>query len=1313
MPSSFVGRGVKKLSEADEMGRSPALVNSVSPVNVSVEASVNGRSVRALVDSGSSVTIISCDQFEGLPNTLCVNPAPRLVAVDGTELRVTGCVELSICISNRVFVHTFVIADVCHDIVLGADFLHSHKCVLDVSQSQLVIDTLCIPISVSVRRGSTASNIVSVPVSVPTVCDSSDPVCSSDTSVTEPDAFVTRVCTQASVTVPAEHCVCVPCQLVDACETSSDLLCDPLVSFLDGHPSVAVVPALVHVPAGATRNVMLVIENHDTSPLTLHKNTHIATASNINHIEDSIHETECTSAVRDEQPVLTDERRTFIDSYIKSQHHLSTENKLSLTKLLHEYHDLFIIQESDHGYCDIFPHKINTGSAKPIKQATRRIPYHRRQALEKLLNDLKERGIITESMSPWAAPIVLVPKKDGNLRLCIDYRKLNDVTQADAYPIPRVDDMLDSLHGCQYFSSLDLATGYWQIAMDEDDKAKTAFTTPVGLYEFSVMPMGCKNGPATFQRVMELVLRGLCNAPSSPFCRVYFDDVLSASKTIAEQLCILKSVFDRVRSVGLKFKLSKCSFLQTELVFLGHHISVDGVKADPQKVSCVEDWPVPKSIHDIRSFLGFTGYYRRFIQSYAQKSAPLAALTGKHVKFHWSKACAASFRLLKSSLCSAPVLAYPDFSLDAGKFVLDTDASNLAIGGVLSQVQQGVERPIAFGSRILSKSERNYDASEREALALVHFLAHFRVYLLGRPFQARTDNTALTALRSLKEPRGRKARWLELLAEYDFVINHRPGRIHRNADCLSRVPSPPAEDVDQPVCATAATTSSTSSSPAVNSEPLLNVYTAKDLAKAQDNDVDLAVVRRWYDAASGKLVRPPEDSICTVSRAVRYFWAEADCLRMKDGVLYLSASGSDAKHVQDRLLVPYSLQEQAMLSVHALPSSGHHGIDKTLHLAGQRFCWFGMSQDIAEFVHNCAVCLTRKSKTSTNVAPLQPMAAGYPFAFVAIDIVGPLPVSARGNRYILVAIDYFTRWAEAYPVANISAESVASAFVDGWITRFGVPERLHSDQGAQFESRLFSQLCSLLGICKSRTTAYHPQGDGRVERVNRTLVTLLRSHILPDDRDWDLKLSFALLAYRTSRHVSTGYTPFRMLMGAEVRLPADVVFPLPSLPEMLPHEYVQFVRKELVDAHRTAREKIGLDHQHQEELYNRRCHGEPIAVGSFVYLHNPAVKPGFSPKFHVYWQGPFRVIDRISMTSYVLDINGSRRVVHFNRLKPAARQLSAELPDDLPHELSTSMFQRRQGFVYSYDDNSGDGQQLRRSGRIPTVPAKFADYVLY
>ena len=509
---------------------------------------------------------------------------------------------------------------------------------------------------------------------------------------------------------------------------------------------------------------------------------------------------------------------------------LTSEETEKVRTLLWEHKEIISCGEGDIGHTTLLHHTIDTGNAQPIRQRARWLPYHQQKEVCELLNDMLSRGIIEPSQSPWASPIVLVKKRDGSVRFCVDFRKLNNVSCKDAQPLPRIDDTLDSLEGACYFSTLDLSSGYWQVAVGPNDKEKTAFVTPFGLYQFRVMPFGLCNAPATFQRLMECVLKGL----HWTTCLVYLDDIIAFSKTVDEHIVRLKSVFARLKEAGLKIKPSKCHFLKSTVRYLGHVISKNGVQTDQEKVKCVYDWPVPQTQRELQSFLGLASYYRRFVKIFAHIASPLHALSNKGKEWVWTAECNEAFFDLKKKLVSAPILAMPDFSQH---FILDTDASGEGLGAVLSQCREGQECVVAYASRSLSRTEKQYCATRRELLALVWASRHFRPYLYGRKFIVRTDHHALRWLHNFKEPAGQVARWLEQLAEFDYEVVHRQGKQHTNADALSRGMckqcgwSAEKEDDSEPSVLTCQS---------LSSSQLLPVWTAEELMEHQAADADMS-----------------------------------------------------------------------------------------------------------------------------------------------------------------------------------------------------------------------------------------------------------------------------------------------------------------------------------------------------------------------------------------------------------------------------------------------------------------------------------------
>ena len=428
-----------------------------------------------------------------------------------------------------------------------------------------------------------------------------------------------------------------------------------------------------------------------------------------------------------------------------------------------------------------FPHTIDTGDTPPIRQRYRRLPPFKRELVEEEISRMLELGVLEPSTSAWASPLVLIPKKDGKARFCIDYRKLNGVTKKDAYPLPRIDETLELLKGSNYFCTLDLASGYWQLELGAVDREKTAVITHKGLFQFTVLPFGLCNAPSTFERFMEAMLGALVGQ----VCLVYIDDVIVFGDTA--ELCLqnLDKVLGAIQETGLKLKASKCHLMQREVQFLGHVVTASGIATDPEKVRVVKDWPVPETVTALRAFLGFTGYYRNFVRDFANQAAPLYALTQKGVDYTWTPMCQSAFQSLKETLAYAPVLAFPS---ELGSLILDTDASEIGLGVVLSQIQDdGSERVLSFASRTLTRPEKNYCVTRKELLAIVYAVRKYRHYL-GQRVIVRTDHNALQWLFSFKEPEGQMARWLVELSAYDLVVRHRAGKAHGNADGLCRIP---------------------------------------------------------------------------------------------------------------------------------------------------------------------------------------------------------------------------------------------------------------------------------------------------------------------------------------------------------------------------------------------------------------------------------------------------------------------------------------------------------------------------------------------
>ncbi|KAL5496553.1 hypothetical protein EMCRGX_G012859 [Ephydatia muelleri] len=619
--------------------------------------------------------------------------------------------------------------------------------------------------------------------------------------------------------------------------------------------------------------------------------------------------------------------------------HISESEREQLYSLLVEFADVFSFSSKDLGRTKELKHHIFTSDAQPVHLSPRRIPQARREELRGLLRDMLESDVIQQSDSPWSSPIVLAKKHDGTTRFCVDYRKVNEVTRKDAYPLPRVDDTLDTLVGSKFFTTLDLASGYWQVEVAPEDQPKTAFTTPEGLYQFKVMPFGLCNAPATFQRLMDRVLSGL----KWSSCLVYFDDIIVVGTTFQEHLHHLTSVFTRLRGAGLKLKPKKCTLCRQQVTFLGHIVSTDGVATDPSKTEAVSKWPIPQNRKEVQQFLGLANYYRRFVKDFALISKPLQRLTEKNAPFEWTIGCQNAFDELRKRLVSSPVLAYPDYER---RFILDTDASDVGIGAVLSQVSDcGSERVIAYASRSLTRPEQ-------------------RQYLLGREFTLRTDHGSLVWIRNFKEPEGQLARWLERLQEYNFTVVHRQGLRHCNADALSRVPCRQCgrdEDIE----------SENTVMVGVVSNPFQK-YTPAEMRQMQLDDSTIQPVH--CAVSCGQPTSP--DIVKSWSRGSRLLMQHWDALCIYDGILWKKCVDGSRRFQQ--LVLPAKLQVDALRDLHQGAVGGHIGEEKMKHRLKERFYWPGCTEAVGEWCRNCISCTTRKTVAPKRRAPLQTIKAGYP-----------------------------------------------------------------------------------------------------------------------------------------------------------------------------------------------------------------------------------------------------------------------------------------------------------------------------------------------
>ena len=1211
---------------------------------------------------------------------------PNLGDANGQPLRVAGAVKLYVRLGDTMFTTAFVIVErLAVDVILGTTFMNRNVKSIECMRQRIRFrDDRTLPIL--------TSDTLTTPAKDATVRDKEERPPTIPTG--PPNNF------QDSNTVRLARGITIPAMAQLAARVTTKaaglVFLDPKQALLQRHrvrTANGIVEARPDIP------FPIVLANFGKRPVHLPKGTVVAVAKRnpattvyaLGKVGEKMlnvlnlpflprgQASRANEPAQDAPKSGFDTNETDREVDVREQVDLSHLSDVTLREKIYE----MLSKHSDMwrpgrlGEIRATEHRIELrNGTKPIRQMPYRQGLPMRDLAAKEISKMLEHGVIEPATSEWASPIVFVPKKDGTKRFCVDYRRLNAVTTPDAYPLPRIDDCIDSLGDAVMFTTLDANAGYWQIPVAPEDRDKTTFTCHQGTFRYIRMPFGLRNAPATFQRALDIILSGV----RWQTCLIYLDDVIVFSRSAEQHVRDVDKVLSLLRAAGVTLKLKKCFWFQNRVDYLGHVITPGKLSVATENTDAFKTAVFPKTLTQLRSFLGAANVYRRFIKDYSKVARPLTAMLRKDATPNWDDPTASersAFEELKERLTSPPVLVLPKRDRP---FMIDTDASAYQLGAVLLQQQDeanpSVWSPVGYWSKTLNDAERNYSATERECFAVVWAITTLRPYIEGARFTIRTDHDALRWLMTLTDSSGRLTRWRLRLLEFDFEIVYRPGRVHQVPDALSRLlalrnDTEPMDDdipsaLDHMMVVTrsrtqrmgTATTQRGPSSRAITAENEVDARLLEaertpgpeedptsdavvddelddvfdehpsifDLANAYEDDgkpVQYADVPMPV-SRSELLEAQRTDDFCQTVMTRQHMLKDSRFFEDRYGVLRrVDPHDEDDSQV----VVPKALRARILSLAHYPKLAGHPGQTRMYYTLRRSYYWPHMAADIFDTVKNCHQCAKNRIRLRKRTNPLALFPATVPLRSVAIDILGPLTTTKRKMRFMLVITDRFTKLTQVVPLRTITALNVANAFVEHWVFKYGPPETLISDNGSQFASKFFQSVCECLGIANVFTSTYHPQTNGQVERYNRTVLAMLRSYVNEHQTDWDEYATALTYAYNNSIHRTTGTTPFNLVLSnppASFLMHQSVTDSDATKTKRQARE--DFVSR-LENAVATARVRLRKTQLRYKRDFDRRVRiaNQHIRPGQYVYL-DPRDGTKTDGKLGIVAEGPYKVL---------------------------------------------------------------------------------------
>ena len=968
-----------------------------------------------------------------------------------------------------------------------------------------------------------------------------------------------------------------------------------------------------------------------------------------------------------------------LKNQIKTQG-LDPEIKQKVEALCMEYIDIFSLEDDGLSHNNFYEQNIQLNDQKPVYIKNYRTPESQKTEINAQVTKMLNEGIIRNSTSPFNSPVLLVPKKsttdEKKWRLVIDFRQLNKQIIPDKFPLPRIDEILDHLmSGFQ----IDLMSGFHQIPLDETSKRYTAFSTETGHYEFNRLPFGLNISPNSFQRMMSIALSGL--PPQCAF--LYIDDIIVVGCSVNHHIANLNKVFQQLRKYNLKLNPQKCQFFKNEVTYLGHHISEKGVQPDKTKYSVISNYPIPKNADDVRRFVAFCNYYRRFIKNFAEITHPLNKLLRKNTPFNWTNECELSFYNLKTKLISPQILQFPDYTKE---FVILTDASKIACGAVLAQRHDGFELPVAFASKAFTKGESNKSTIEQELTAIHWAINHFRPYIYGRKFVIKTDHRPLIYLFSLKNPSSKLTRMRWDLEEYNFEVEYIKGKSNVLSDALSRIQI--TSDTLKNMYIVTRSMTKTKNHPTTDHQTQkpdqlhvydaingLDVFDLPKLTFSYNSNNRKCINMTIYDKRFRK--RLSSEIALEVNNSENIKIQLEEILKIIDGrptdnenkmnispkklaiqnndYIFKHIDVNSFKNLGNAVLrnatiiiyvKPVEITSTAEINSllkqhHDFPIGGHPGVNRLYKKLKSLYSWKNMKESISNYVKSCVECKLNKHFPSVKTKAIITTTPIKPFDVVSIDTVGPFPLTENGNRYAVTMQCDFTKFVIIVPITDKSSSTIAKAVVQNCILNFGPMKSIKTDQGTEYKG-VFDEICKLLSINHVCATAYHPQTIGALERNHRCLNEYLRIFCNESRSDWDEWMPHYCFSYNTTPSADHNYTPFELLFGRRCTdfkfLANEKITPLYNY-----DSYNNELRYRLQVTHSKVLQEIIKSKANRTTRMNRNIINSPINIGDLVFL-----KSENNHKLDQVHSGPFKII---SFTDSNATIQKGNKIIEVHKTR--------------------------------------------------------------